>query len=111
MQAQMAAKQLELQERQTGVAEMRAQTDAAVAQAKINLDAEKAAASHALQSDNQDLREQQLAHKDQDRRRRTRSSAPQLNRCSRDCIPDRLKKGPADTGPEWGGNILTLETD
>ena len=63
MQAQMAAKQLELQERQTGVAEMRAQTDAAVAQAKINLDAEKAAASHALQSDNQDLREAQLAHK------------------------------------------------
>ena len=59
----MAAKQLELQERQTGVAEMRAQTDAAVAQAKINLDAEKAAASHALQSDNLDLREQQLAHK------------------------------------------------
>ena len=63
MQAQMAAKQLELQERQTGVAEMRAQTDAAVAQAKINLDAEKAVASHALQSDNQDLREAQLAHK------------------------------------------------
>ena len=63
MQTQMAAKQLELQERQTGVAEMRAQTDAAGAQAKINLDAEKAAASHALQSDNQDLREQQLAHK------------------------------------------------
>ena len=63
MQAQMAAKQLELQERQTGVAEMRAQTDAAVAQAKITLDAEKAAASHALQSDNQDLREAQFAHK------------------------------------------------
>jgi hypothetical protein len=63
MQAQMAAKQLELQERQTGVAEMRAQTDAAVAQAKINLDAEKAAASHALQSDNQDLKEAQFDHK------------------------------------------------
>ena len=63
MQTQMAAKQLELQERQTGVAEMRAQTDAAVAQAKINLDAEKAAASHALQSDNQDLREAQFDHK------------------------------------------------
>ena len=27
------------------------------------LDAEKAAASHALQSDNQDLREEQFAHK------------------------------------------------
>ena len=39
MQAQMVAKQLELQERQTGVAEMRAQTDAAVYEAKIDLDA------------------------------------------------------------------------
>ena len=63
MQTEMAAKQLELQERQTAIAEMRAQTDAAQAQAKISLDAEKAAASHALQSDNQDLREAQFAHK------------------------------------------------
>ena len=38
---------------------MRAQTDAAVAQ-EDQLDAEKAAASHALQSDNQDLREAQF---------------------------------------------------
>ena len=63
MQTEMAAKQLEIQERQTAIAEMRAQTDAAQAQAKISLDAEKAAASHALQSDNQDLREAQFQHK------------------------------------------------
>ena len=63
MQAQMAAKQLELQERQTAIAEMRVQTDAATAQAKIQLDAEKAAASHALQSDNQDLKEASFEHK------------------------------------------------
>ena len=63
MQTEMAVKQLEIQERQTAIAEMRAQTDAAQAQAKISLDAEKAAASHALQSDNQDLREAQFAHK------------------------------------------------
>ena len=59
----MAAKQLELQERQTAVAEARVQIDAQQAQAKMALDAEKAAASHALQSDNQDLREEQFAHK------------------------------------------------
>ena len=63
MQVQMAAKQLELQERQTAVAEARVQIDAQQAQAKMALDAEKAAASHALQSDNQDLREEQFAHK------------------------------------------------
>lgn len=63
MQAQMAAKQLELQERQTAVAEMRAQADLAQAQAKIQLDAEKAAAGHALQSDSMDLKEAQFAHK------------------------------------------------
>ena len=63
MQVQMAAKQLELQERQTAVAEARVQIDAQQAQAKIALDAEKATASHAIQSDNQDLREEQFAHK------------------------------------------------
>ena len=63
MQAEMAAKQLELQERQTAVAEMRAQADLAQAQAKIQLDAEKAAAGHALQSDNMDLKEAQFEHK------------------------------------------------
>jgi hypothetical protein len=63
MQTEMAAKQLELQERQTSVAEMRAQADLAQAQAKMQLDAEKAAASHALQSDNMDLKEAQFEHK------------------------------------------------
>lgn len=63
MQTEITAKQLELQERQTGIAELRAQTDAQIAEAKIALDAEKAAASHAIQSDNQDLREAQFEHK------------------------------------------------
>ena len=63
MQTQMAVKQLELQERQTAVAEMRVQNDAAATQAKIQLDAEKASASHALQSDNQDLKEASFEHK------------------------------------------------
>ena len=63
MQTQMAVKQLELQERQTAVAEMRVQNDAAATQAKIQLDADKAAAQHALQSDNQDLKEASFEHK------------------------------------------------
>ena len=63
MQAQMAQKQMELQERQIAVAEMKAQTDAQLAAAKIEQDREKAAASHALQSDNMDLKEAQFDHK------------------------------------------------
>jgi hypothetical protein len=63
MQMQMAQKQLELQERQTAVAEQRLQLDMMQAQAKIALDQSKAEAQHALQSDNQDLKEQQFAHK------------------------------------------------
>ena len=63
MQQQMAMKQLELQERQIAVAEMKAQTDAQLAAAKIEMDATKAEASHALQSDNQDLKEAQFEHK------------------------------------------------
>lgn len=63
MQTQMAAKQLEIQERNTAVAEMKAQTDAALAQARIQLDADKASASHAIQSDNQDLKEAAFEHK------------------------------------------------
>ena len=63
MQMQMAQKQLELQERQTSVAEMKAQMDAQVAQMKMELDQIKAQASHALQSDNQDLKEAQFQHK------------------------------------------------
>jgi hypothetical protein len=63
MQAQMAQKQMELQERQIAVAEMKAQTDAQLAAAKIELDREKSAASHALQSDNMDLKEAQFEFK------------------------------------------------
>jgi len=61
MQAQQ--KQLELQERQTAVAEMKAQMDAQIAQMKLQLDQMKAQQQFALQSDNQDLKEAQLEHK------------------------------------------------
>ena len=60
MQAQMA-QQLELQERQTAIAEMRVQTDAATAQAKIQQCRRQP--RHALQSDNQDLKEASFEHK------------------------------------------------
>lgn len=63
MQMQMAQKQIELQERQTAVAEAKAQVDAQVAQMKIELEQMKAQAQHALQSDNQDLKEQQFKFK------------------------------------------------
>ena len=63
MQIQMAAKQIELQERQTQIAELKAQTDAEIARLKLELEQAKAEASHALQSDNQDLKEEQFAHK------------------------------------------------
>jgi len=61
MQAQQ--KQLELQERQTAVAEMKAQMDSQIAQMKLQLDQMKAQQQFALQSDNQDLKEAQLEHK------------------------------------------------
>ena len=61
MQAQQ--KQLELQERQTAVAEMKTQMDAQIAQMKLQLDQMKAQQQFALQSDNQDLKEAQLEHK------------------------------------------------
>ena len=63
MQMQMQQKQLELQERQTAVAEQRLQLDMMQAQSKIEMDQVKAQASHALQSDNQDLKEAQFEHK------------------------------------------------
>jgi hypothetical protein len=63
MQQEMAMKQLELQERQTAVAEQRLQLDMMESQAKIETDQMKAQASHALQSDNQDLKEAQFQHK------------------------------------------------
>jgi hypothetical protein len=63
MQMEMAQKQMELQERQTAVAEAKAQVDAQVAQMKMQLEQMKAEAQHALQSDNQDLKEQQFKFK------------------------------------------------
>ena len=63
MQMEMAQKQIELQERQTAVAEAKAQVDAQVAQMKMQLEQMKAEAQHALQSDNQDLKEQQFKFK------------------------------------------------
>ena len=63
MQAQMAQKQMELQERQIAIAELNANTDAQIASAKLGFDREKSEASHALQSDNMDLKEAQFEHK------------------------------------------------
>ena len=54
---------MELRERQIAVAEMKAQTDAQLAAAEIELDHEKSYASHALQSDNMDLIEAQFDFK------------------------------------------------
>ena len=62
MQAQQ--KQLELQERQTAVAEMKAEFDAQIAQMKIELDRMKAQQGFAIQSDGMDLKEQQQVHKE-----------------------------------------------
>jgi hypothetical protein len=63
MQMQMAHKQLELQERQTAVAEMKAQMDAQIAQMKLQLEQLKAENQFAIQSDSMDLKEAQLEHK------------------------------------------------
>lgn len=63
MQTQMAQKQLELQERQQQLAEMKVQMDGQMNQMKLELDKMKAESSHALSSDNQDLKEEQFAHK------------------------------------------------
>jgi len=63
MQMQMAQKQIELQERQTAVAEAKAQVDAQIKKMKMELEQMKAQAQHALQSDNQDLKEQQFKFK------------------------------------------------
>jgi len=63
MQTQMAQKQLELQERQQQLSEMKAKMDGQMEKMKLELDKMKAESSHALSSDNQDLKEQQFAHK------------------------------------------------
>jgi hypothetical protein len=64
MQMQMAMKQLEIQERQTAVAEMRAQFDAEMAQMKLQLEQLKAQQDFALKSDKLDLQESQQQHKE-----------------------------------------------
>ena len=64
MQMQMAMKQLEIQERQTAVAEMRAQFDAEMAQMKLQLEQLKAQQDFALKSDKLDLQESQQMHKE-----------------------------------------------
>jgi hypothetical protein len=62
MQAQMAMKQMELQERQTAVAEMNASTRRTLdKQQRLSWIARRLQASHALQSDNMDLKEAQFS--------------------------------------------------
>ena len=63
MQMQMAQKQLEIQERQTALAEQKAQVDAQMAQMKLELEQMKAQQNFAIQSDSMDLKEAQLEHK------------------------------------------------
>jgi hypothetical protein len=64
MALQAQAKQLELQERQTVVAEMKAQFDAQMAQMKLELEQLKSQQNFAIQSDGMDLKEQQQVHKE-----------------------------------------------
>jgi hypothetical protein len=63
MQMQMAQKQLEIQERNTAVAEAKLQLDAQIQRAKIDIEDAKAENTAAIQSDTLDLKEAQLAHK------------------------------------------------
>ena len=63
MEMQMAQKQMEIQERQTALAEMKAQMDAQIAKMKVQLEQAKAKSNFAIQSDNMDLKEAQLEHK------------------------------------------------
>ena len=63
MQTEMAQRQLELQERQQELNEMKMQIDAQMTGMKLELEKMKAESSHALSSDNQDLKEEQFAHK------------------------------------------------
>ena len=63
LQMQMMQKQLEIQERQTAVAEMKAQVNAEISKMKVQLEKAKADNQHAIQSDNMDLKEEQLRHK------------------------------------------------
>ena len=64
MQMAMAQKQLEIQDRQTAVAEMKAQFQAQIAQMKLELEAVKAQQDFALRSDKMDLAEAAQQHKE-----------------------------------------------
>ena len=63
MEMQMAQKQMEIQERQTALAEMKAQMDTQIAKMKVQLEQAKAKSNFAIQSDSMDLKEAQLEHK------------------------------------------------
>ena len=63
MAMQMQQKQIEIQERQTALAEMKAKMDAQISQMKVQLEQMKAKQNFAIQSDNMDLKEAQLEHK------------------------------------------------
>ena len=64
MQLAMAQKQLEIQERQTAVAEIKAQFNQEIARMRLELDALKASQDFALRSDKMDLQESQQQHKE-----------------------------------------------
>ena len=63
LQMQMAQQQIEIQERQTKLGELKAQNDAEMARMKLELDKLKAERSFSIQSDGMDLKEAQLEHK------------------------------------------------
>ena len=65
MQAQMQAKAMELQERQTAVAEQKVIVNAEETAANIEMQRDKAEFDAALKSDQQDLRERQQEHKEE----------------------------------------------
>ena len=63
LQMQLAQKQIEIQERQTAVAEAKQQLDAMVSQSKLKLEQLKAEHDAAIKTDALDLKEEQLKHK------------------------------------------------
>ena len=63
LQIKMQQQQLDIQERQTKLGELKAQNDAEMARMKLELDKLKAERSFAVQSDGMDLKESQLEHK------------------------------------------------
>ena len=63
LQLELMKKQIEVQDRQTAIGEMKAQMDSEVAKMKMELDRLKAENTFAIASDNVDLKEAQLNHK------------------------------------------------